>query len=100
MMPSWPSQPVRWPAGLGWGSLHRRRRADVANDSPKGASATLRDIQRRYARLSLTQADREATGVTGLSAELLTYHAERKLIHQMLSSAGIPEVSSGEGERI
>jgi hypothetical protein len=68
--------------------------------APRGASATLADIQRRYASITPDQRTREALGITGLSAELLKYHAERKLIHEMLTAAGIPEVSNGEGERI
>jgi hypothetical protein len=97
----------RWQTRRGWWLSARstvgsgpRRDGTVAVTAPKGASATLADIEQRYSRVEMTQELREDSGVTGLSAELLKYHAERKLIHEMLTAAGIPEVSAGEGERV
>lgn len=52
----------------------------------------------RYASVPMHSSQREAFGVTGMAAELLKLHEERKLMHQMLTDAGIPETSA-DGER-
>lgn len=41
---------------------------------------------------------REAIGMTGLIGELLKFNEERKLMHEMLTEAGVPDLAPGDGQ--